>query len=156
MNDRLPPRDFHARTLLHDFREDEKTTPPAVERGLPREAAVLALLRRQLPGRYGVGSGVIFDRHGGQSEQCDVVIYDAKRTPRLSTDRPLAMKIWPYDFVYGIVQVKSKLTRSALRDAVGNVAAFKRLKPGRWRRRLPLHGGSEPARGSFARARMGR
>jgi hypothetical protein len=36
------------------------------------------------------------------------------RTPRLSTDRPLAMEIWPYDFVYGVVQVKSKLTRSAL------------------------------------------
>ncbi len=116
----------YARKLLYDFREDEKNIPTGYDRGRPREEAVREFLRQKLPGRYGVGHGVVIDSEGGQSLQCDVVIYDAARAPRLSDER--AMPFWPFEFVYAIAEVKSKLTRAEFKKAVANIAAFKRLK----------------------------
>jgi hypothetical protein len=117
----------YSRKLLFEYREGAKALPKhGYDRGAGREEAVRDFLMKRLPGRYGVGEGIVIDAHGGQSKQCDVVIYDRERTPELSTEQSL--NFWPYESVYGIVQVKSLLTRAALDDAVANIAAFKRLK----------------------------
>jgi hypothetical protein len=116
----------HSRQLLHEFSEGTRTAKLAFDRGLPRERAVRTFLGKRLPRRYGVSDGVVVDAEGGQSEQCDVVIYDRERMPTLAT--PSAMKIWPFETVYAVAQVKSTLTRSELKSAVDNIAAFKKLK----------------------------
>jgi hypothetical protein len=117
----------YSRKLLHEYAEGTKALPKlAYDRGPGRERAVREFLEERLPGRYGVGEGIVVDAHGGQSEQCDVVIYDRERMPVLSTEQSL--KIWPYEGVYAVVQVKSRLTRTALEEAVSNIAAFKQLK----------------------------
>jgi hypothetical protein len=114
----------YSRKLLHEYREGARALPKhAYDRGPGRERAVRDFFRERLPGRYGVGEGIVIDAHG---DQCDVVIYDDERTPVLSTEQSLTL--WPYEAVYAVVQVKSRLTRSALAEAVSNITAFKRLK----------------------------
>jgi hypothetical protein len=115
----------YSRKLLHDFREGVKTSNFAFDRGIPREKAVREFLGARLPQRYAVGEGLVVDAEGGQSQQCDVVIYDRERTPVLSTET--AMNIWPFEAVYAVAQVKSKLTRTELESAVANIASFKAL-----------------------------
>src|SRR5258708_15403531 len=66
----------HSRKLLHDFREGAKTSNVAYDPGLSREKAVRDFLNDRLPGRYAVGDGLVIDLDGGQSKQCDVVVYD--------------------------------------------------------------------------------
>src|SRR5882724_4680825 len=112
----------YSRKLLHDFHEGARTSKLPFDRGQPRETAVREFLSTRLPGRYGVGEGIVIDTSGGQSRQCDVVIYDRERTPILSSET--AVTIWPFESVYAVAQVKSKLTRSELESAVEDIASF--------------------------------
>lgn len=116
----------YSRKLLFDFREGAKTSAIPFDRGLPREKAIRDFLSARLPGRYGVGEGLVIDAEGGQSAQCDVVIFDRERMPVLSTET--AMTIWPFESVYAVAQVKSVLTEREMTAAVENLAAFKALR----------------------------
>jgi hypothetical protein len=115
----------YSRKLLHDFREGAKSIELAYDRGEGRENAIRQFFAARLPRRYGVGEGIVFDSAGAQSKQCDVVVYDRERTPRLSDQNQLT--IWPFESVYSVAEVKSKLTKAALKDAVENIAEFKSL-----------------------------
>jgi hypothetical protein len=115
----------YSRKLLHDFHKDARTSNIAFDRGQPGEKAVRDFLSTRLPGRYGVGEGLVIDASGGQSRQCDVVIYDRERAPILSSETGLT--IWPFESVYAVAQVKSKLTLSDLESAVEDIASFKAL-----------------------------
>jgi hypothetical protein len=115
----------YSRSLLGAYEDGTRMLVQEFERGAAREKAVFDFLSKRLPARYGVGEGFVIDGEGGQSDQCDVVIYDRERTPCLSVEP--ARTIWPFESVYGVVQVKSKLTRAQLKDAVENIASFKRL-----------------------------
>jgi hypothetical protein len=126
----------YSRKLLHDFYEEARTSNIPFDDGQLPEAAVRQLLSTRLPGRYGVGEGIVIDGSGGQSRQCDVVIYDWERTPILSSETGLT--IWPFESIYAVAQVKSKLTRSDLESAVETIASFKALS------RLPNDLGSAP------------
>jgi hypothetical protein len=127
----------YSRKLWHDFQEEARTSNDDFDRGQPHEAAVREFLSTRLPGRYGVGEGIVIDASGGQSRHCDVVVYDRQRTPILSSETGLT--IWPFESVYAVAQVKSKLTRSELESAVQDIADFKALS------RLPDDFVSTPA-----------
>ena len=45
-------------------------------KGEGNEEILRDLLRRFIPKRYGVGTGIVIDRHGNQSRQSDIIIYD--------------------------------------------------------------------------------
>jgi hypothetical protein len=149
----------YSRKLLNDYREGTKASSIAFDRGLPREKAVREFFAKRLPGRYAVGEGLVVDRDGGQSEQCDLIIYDRETTPALSTEQ--AMSIWLFESVYAVGQVKSTLTESELKSAVANIAAFKRLS--RKENKLAGGGGAyhlvgkmNPALGLLSRTRWTR
>ncbi len=116
----------YSQDLLRDYEQENGISSIAFDRGPPRENAVRALLSARLPGRYGVGEGIVIDASDGQSLQNDVVIYDRQRCPWIAT--PKAMTIWPYEYVYGVVEVKSALTESTLGEAIEKAAAVKSLK----------------------------
>ncbi|HEY1959280.1 MAG TPA: DUF6602 domain-containing protein [Polyangiaceae bacterium] len=116
----------YSQDLLRDYEQENGISSIAFDRGPPRENAVRKLLRERLPGRYGVGEGLVIDGHDGQSLQNDVVIYDRQRCPWIATEK--AQTIWPYEFVYGVAEVKSALTEVALGEAIDKAAAFKSLK----------------------------
>ena len=92
--------------------------------GLANEDAVSELLEDSLPANVGVGSGVIVGTGGEFSKQVDVVLYDVNRgNPMLS---PIT-QLFVADQVFAGVEVKTTYTRSALREALANIASVKRL-----------------------------
>jgi hypothetical protein len=64
--------------------------------------------------------------HTRLSHSADIIIYDAVNCPVLYQGQT---SIVPVECVYGIVEVKSKLSKSELIDAMGKIEPFKRLAP---------------------------
>lgn len=83
-----------------------------------KESVVRHILRRHLPMTASVGRGFVVTGHS-VSHQVDVLIYDATK-PVLFRDGDLVF-ITP-DAVFGIVEVKSRLTRTAFKQALGKLS----------------------------------
>lgn len=87
------------------------------EIGRLNETHLVRTLRRYLPPKFGIGTGFVVS--GGkaisQSPQCDIIIYDAfNNAPFYSSE---AWQIFPIEMVYGIIEVKTYLNKTQLRDA---------------------------------------
>lgn len=95
-------------------------------KGLFREMIIKNILRPFLPGEYGISSGQAFDKDGTMSEQLDIVLYDALHSyiAPFSDD----FIYFPCESVYGIIEVKSKLTTKTLCEAMCNIQSLKALK----------------------------
>jgi hypothetical protein len=98
----------------------------AGDRGGNREHILREFLRDHLPSRYGVTKGEIMTRAGSHTHSADVIIYDAVHTPVLYSEETAVL---PIEGVYGIIEVKSTLSKGEFRDAAGKIDAFKRLSP---------------------------
>ena len=94
-------------------------------KGEGNEAVLRDLLRRFIPKKYGVGTGVVIDQHGKQSRQCDIVIYDMFHYPSL-----LALggvHLFPVDIVYATIEIKTTLDTNSANEALENIASVKHL-----------------------------
>jgi hypothetical protein len=80
------------------------------------EALLRRLLRRVLPDRFRVSTGFIYHWDEQPSRQLDVVIWDAQRYSALLEEGELA--ILSAESVAAIIEVKSKLNRAELSDAL--------------------------------------
>ncbi|WP_367889966.1 DUF6602 domain-containing protein [Serinicoccus kebangsaanensis] len=98
----------------------------AGDRGENREQILVDFLERHLPNRYGVTKGQIMTKSGTLSHSADVIIYDALNCPVLYRSRTAVL---PVEGVYGIIEVKSRLSKSELLDAMNKIETFKRLAP---------------------------
>lgn len=96
------------------------------DRGENREEVLRDFLAEHLPRRFGVAKGEVMTRGGGHSHSADVIIYDADSGPLLYADKT---KILPIECVYGIIEVKSRLSKAEFVDASKKIEAFKRLAP---------------------------
>lgn len=96
------------------------------DKGENRESILRGFLEKQLPPRYGVTKGEILTPEGNRSQSADVIIYDAVNCPLLYADRTA---ILPIEGVYGIIEVKSTLSKAELVDALTKVRRFKELAP---------------------------
>lgn len=68
-------------------------------------------------------------RDGRLSPELDILIYDKNESVVLKRfDKTL--DYYPIESVYGTIQVKSKLTKTALREGLENIKSFKSLNPG--------------------------
>lgn len=94
-------------------------------KGTGNENVLLDLLSSFLPKRYGVSTGVIVDRHGNQSRQCDIVIYDALNYPELFS--LTSAKFFPVDFVYATIEVKTTLDKTKMKEVVENIRSVQPL-----------------------------
>jgi len=113
------------RKMQVDFEEISKQTSHPGERGRAREDAVRTFLRQYLPGRVGVGQGLLVDHLGRTSRECDVVLYDAQSTPVFHVSD--TVRLFPAETVFLVLQVKSRLSKSHLQSAVDNLASVARL-----------------------------
>ena len=69
--------------------------------GSENELALSSLIRDFLPPRFGVEtSGIVIDRFGNESKQCDIIIYDAFSFPKY------LRKVFPIEIVYGLLKLK--------------------------------------------------
>lgn len=94
-------------------------------KGAGNEDAQRDLVRRFIPKRYDVGMGVVIDREGHQSRQCDIVIYDSALYPSLLA--LTSQQLYPVDIVYATVEVKTTLDAKTAQEAKVNVASVRHL-----------------------------
>ncbi|MBM4037070.1 MAG: hypothetical protein FJ290_01035 [Planctomycetes bacterium] len=95
------------------------------EKGLRHEQVLIEFLREHLPPRYGVSRGEVADSKGHVARQADVVVYDAHHAPLLQ--RSEGSQVFAAESVFAVIEVKPKLSRPTLADAVGAVATAKAL-----------------------------
>lgn len=95
------------------------------EFGTYRERIIKAFLSPFLPARLAIGSGFIITSKNRISTQCDIIIYDREHTPLIENGE---QRFFPVECVAGVIEVKSKLTRSTLKDALIKLAAVKELR----------------------------
>jgi hypothetical protein len=101
----------------------------AGSKGTVRENALRAFLAEgRLPAKYGLGAGEVVGRVRDTSRQCDVVVYDKLNGVTLLYDD--WVQVYPIDCVYGIIEVKSALSKAAFLDALEKISAFKSMAPG--------------------------
>ena len=95
----------------------------AGEFGTYRERILKDFLKLAVPGNLEMGSGFLINAAGGVSTQADIVVFDRSVLPRIeSAER---QRFFPVEGVCGIGEVKSRLTKSDLRQAMNKLARVK-------------------------------
>lgn len=93
------------------------------------EALVRDLIRRLVPQNYKVGHGIVYNSRTGQnSRECDVIVYDVSDAAPLFESQDLV--IVDAEHVRIVMQVKNTLDSSAMKEAITNIEAVKRVKQG--------------------------
>lgn len=109
------------------FKRSALATRPD-EVGGPREQQLRDFLTEWLPSIYGITHGYVIDIAGNISRQCDVMLYDALRTPKFIQDRATDRRLIPFGSLYGTIEVKSTLDESQLRDSLEKLKAVSKLR----------------------------
>ena len=94
-------------------------------KGEGNETALRDFLTNFIPKQYGVSTGVVIDRDGKASGQCDIVVYDDLSYPAffsLTTSH-----LFPIDIVRVVIEVKTTLDASKAKTARKNIAALRTL-----------------------------
>lgn len=95
------------------------------EFGMYREKIIKEFLTPFLPTRLAVGSGFIITAENNISTQCDIIIYDREHTPVIENGE---QRFFPVECVAGVIEVKSKLTKSELKKALIKLTEIKKLR----------------------------
>jgi hypothetical protein len=101
-----------------------KTHAPSA--GSNREDLVANLLKDHIFPQTGVGSGLVMSASGEFSNQSDVVLYDQFSNGPLFRRSPVP--IWLLEAVFGVIEVKTQLTPTAISDSVIKCRKFKNLQ----------------------------
>ena len=104
-----------------------RLTEHGPELGRMNETHLVRFLRAYLPPKIGIGTGFIVS--GGvspqQSPQCDIVLYDALNNAPLYKSE--AWSIYPIEMVYGVIEVKTRLTKEELENAFVKCAMIRSM-----------------------------
>jgi hypothetical protein len=92
-----------------------------------RAAFIRGVLEPFLPSSYAIGSGRIIDSAGQSSDLIDIVIY-RRDFPRLNL--PGSSDVFLYESVLATIEVRTKLIRKTLFNALDTCASIAKLKPG--------------------------
>ncbi|HEY6253513.1 MAG TPA: DUF6602 domain-containing protein, partial [Candidatus Angelobacter sp.] len=115
--------------ILQGLRLEKKLAIDNFDSGLPFEGLVRDELKRLLPRRYAVTSGLILDRKGKTGGNCDVIIFDDRwfspvKSPTSSgSGRPYI----PVEGVYAVGEVKQTLSSAELDKAMEKLVKCHRL-----------------------------
>jgi hypothetical protein len=85
------------------------------------------LAEERLPSKYGLGAGEVVGRIRDTSRQCDVIVYDKVNGVTLLYDE--SVQVFPIDCVYGIIEVKSVLSKSEFLDSLEKIKSLKAMAP---------------------------
>jgi hypothetical protein len=115
-----------SRQMFLDFEQIQSQVKHAGERGSEREASLRTFLRKYLPSKYAVAKGEVVDTWGQTSKQCDLIIYDHSNCPLLLAGEDY--RIFPVEPALAVVEVKSVLSVTELKDASEKIKSVKDLK----------------------------
>ena len=97
------------------------------EYGEHREDILKRFLNLYIPETFGIESGFLINAAGDISSQCDVIIYDKSRTPRIHNLEN--QRFFPIETVLGVGEVKSTISSMAdLNRYLTKLAATKALR----------------------------
>ncbi|MHA4737765.1 DUF6602 domain-containing protein [Dyadobacter sp. MSC1_007] len=85
------------------------------------------LVEGKLPLKYGVGGGEIINFNQQVSCQSDFVIYDQLKSVPFVYKK--TVQAYAIEHVYGIIEVKSKLSKGKLLEGLENIKSVKKLVP---------------------------
>lgn len=94
-------------------------------KGEGNETLIRELLKRFIPKKYGIGTGIVIDRNGKSSKQCDIVIFDNYNYPEIFTLSNV--HIFPVDLVYATIEVKTTLDKKQAKLAIDNIKSVRQL-----------------------------
>ena len=114
--------------------------------GEVNESYFIDVLRKYLPQRYAVDTGIVIDSSGSTSDQIDVIIYDNHYTPTLLDQE--SHRFVPVEAVYAVFEVKPTINKGYLQYAGEKAESVRRLH----RTSVPIvHAGGEyPAKPLFS------
>ncbi len=113
------------KTILARFRE-AGFIKHAGDKGENREHILREFLATHLPKKYGIAKGEVVTKNGQHSHSADIIIYDAINCPVLYSEKTAVI---PIEGVFGIIEVKSSLSKAEFVGAARQIEAFKRLAP---------------------------
>jgi hypothetical protein len=120
----------HQDRMLRAYEESKDIKHPR-DVGNVREELLKAffLETKLLPPKYAVSEASVrvAATSGHLSSELDILFYDAANSFALM-QRQGVYEVWPVECCYGAIQVKSRLGKAELIDALDNIASFKRLK----------------------------
>jgi len=113
--------------------------------GEVNENRFIDVLRRYLPKRYAVDTGIVLDSHGKTSDQIDVIVYDNQYTPTLLDQEN--HRFVPAEAVYAVFEVKPVIDKAYLEYAAHKAASVRKLR----RTSIPIvhAGGTFPSKPLF-------
>lgn len=80
--------------------------------GAVNEQHIIEYLRKYLPNRYQIDSGIVIDSEGQTSDQMDAIIFDRQYTPTLLDQK--SHRYIPAESVYAIIEVKPTINKAYL------------------------------------------
>jgi hypothetical protein len=89
------------------------------------EALVRDLVRKYIDDKFKVKYGILVDDKGNRSEECDIIVYEQGKKPVFEFREDLV--IVNAKDVRFVIQVKSTLTSSTLKNAIKNLKKVKEL-----------------------------
>lgn len=95
------------------------------EYGVYKEKLLSSLFEFTLPKKYSCGTGFVTNNYKEITTQCDIILYDALNAPFLEIENG---RFFPQEVVYAIGEVKSKLTKQQLFDALIKLAKKKKIR----------------------------
>lgn len=115
-----------AQLLRNEFEFIRESNPHSAEKGSEVEGILRTFLNQHMPKRFRAGSGFIIDNANGLSRQTDVIIYDALSSPLYRASEKT--QIVPVDAVACVIEVKTNLNKTELKDAFEKIGLCKSLK----------------------------
>lgn len=109
------------------------------------EQLFIDIIKKYLPDRYAVDTGIVIDSLGKTSDQIDVIIYDNQYTPTLLDQQ--GHRFIPAESVYAVLEVKPKINKGYLEYAgekAKSVRVLHRTSVG-----IPYAGGVYPPKPLF-------
>lgn len=114
-----------AKKLKIDFDGITKQIEHNGVKGSAREDLLKDYLKKMLPEKYSITSGIIIDNNQNQSKQQDFIIHDAFNCP--SFFKTESNSILPVESVYATIEIKSTLDYRTLEQSVKNVESVRKL-----------------------------
>ena len=114
-------------SLVDEFKEARQATTSQLI-GEAIETPVRRRLEHVLPRGIAVGSGCVIDSYGHCSRQQDVVLYERDTCPVFSINNTPQSTYYPCEGVMAVIEVKSSITSTELKDAFEKIASVKRLR----------------------------
>lgn len=94
--------------------------------GEHREDLVKNFLQGHLPKRFGVSSGFAISTEGMFSSEADLLVVDHQNNAPLYPHN--RKSLWPVEAIYALIEVKTYLSRTELKNAISKGRKFKSLQ----------------------------